>query len=45
MFDVESDEGPIKITLTLADGHLKGDAAAESNGQKRSAKIDVERVK
>ena len=25
--------------------HLKGDAAAESNGQKRSAKIDVERVK
>ena len=44
-FEVQSDEGPIKITLTLADGHLKGEAAAESNGQKRSAKIDVERVK
>lgn len=44
-FEVQSDDGPITITLTLADGHLKGDAAAESNGQKRSAKIDVERVK
>jgi hypothetical protein len=44
-FEVQSDEGPINFTLTLAEGHLKGDAAAENNGQKRSAKIDVERVK
>jgi hypothetical protein len=44
-FEVQSDEGPIKITLTLAEGHLKGDAAAENNGQKRTAKIDAERVK
>ena len=44
-FEVQSGDGPIQITLTLADGHLKGEAAAENNGQKRSAKIDAERVK
>jgi hypothetical protein len=44
-FEVQSDDGPVKITLTLADGHLKGEAALEANGQKRAAKIDAERVK
>src|SRR5262245_39828604 len=44
-FEVQSDDGPIKVVLTLADGHLKGDAAAERDGQKRAAKIDAERVK
>ena len=35
----------IKFTLMFVDGHLKGDAAAEVQGQKLSAKIDVQRVK
>lgn len=45
-FDVQSEEGQvIKFALMFADGHLKGDAAAEIQGQKLSAKIDVQRVK
>jgi hypothetical protein len=45
-FDLQSDEaGVIKFTLTFVDGHLKGDAAAEVQGQKLAAKVDAERVK
>lgn len=45
-FDVQTDEaGIIKFTLTFVDGHLKGDAAAEVQGQKLSAKVDAERMK
>ena len=46
-FEVQDDQsGPlIKFTLTYAEGHLKGDAAAERNGQKLTGKIDVERKK
>lgn len=46
MFEVQSD-GPliIRFTLAIVDGHLKGEAAAEQQGQKLSAKVDAERVK
>jgi hypothetical protein len=45
-FDVQSEEaGIIKFTLTFADGHLKGEAAAEVQGQKVSAKVDAQRLK
>lgn len=45
-FEVQSAEGPLVIfALTFADGHLKGDAAAEFNGQKFSAKVDAARKK
>jgi hypothetical protein len=38
--------GPrVTITLTYADGHLKGDFIAERGGQKLTAKVDVTRVK
>ena len=45
-FDVQAD-GPmtVKFVLNYADGHLKGDAAAEQDGQKLSAKVDAERTK
>ena len=42
-FDVQADPVLIKFTLTYADGHLKGDAAAEMGGQKLAAKIDAQR--
>ncbi|HYN09871.1 MAG TPA: hypothetical protein VES67_20980 [Vicinamibacterales bacterium] len=45
LFEVQSDGPLIKFTLTLIDGHLKGDAAAEQEGKKLSAKVDAERVK
>src|SRR5262245_49119074 len=46
-FDVTGNEVPmpIKFVLTFADGHLKGDAQAEFQGQKMSAKIDAQRAK
>lgn len=44
-FQVERDGRVIKFTLTFADGHLKGDAVAEFEGQKMTAKIDTERKK
>ena len=45
VFEVQS-EGPlIKFTLAIADGHLKGDAAADHEGQKVTGKVDAERVK
>ena len=38
--------GPlIKFNLKLVDGHLKGGATAELNGEKREATVDVARVK
>ena len=46
-FDVTRDEEQmsIKFVLTFAEGHLKGEAQAEFQGQKLSAKIDTQRVK
>ena len=49
-FDVQS-SGPdgtvavIKFALTFAEGHLKGEANAEIQGMKLSAKVDVQRTK
>ena len=43
VFDVQSDGPLLKFTLTFADGHLKGDAAADFMGQKLSAKVDAQR--
>ena len=34
-----------RITLTLVEGHLKGEFAAEKGGEKLTAKVDVTRVK
>ena len=42
-FEVQSDGPLIKFTLNFADGHLKGDAVAEFQGQKMQAKIDMQR--
>jgi hypothetical protein len=42
-FEVQSDGPLVKFALTFADGHLKGDAAAEFEGQKMSAKVDAQR--
>jgi hypothetical protein len=44
-FEVQSDGPLVKFTLTFAEGRLKGDAAADFEGQKLSAKVDAERVK
>jgi len=44
-FDVMADGPVIKFTLTLADGRLKGDAAASMDGQSMTAKVDVGRSK
>jgi hypothetical protein len=43
--EVQADGPIIKFTLTFAEGHLKGDANAEMNGQKLQAKVDMQRVK
>ena len=41
-FGVQAEQGPVlKFALTLAQGHLKGEASAEQNGQKFNAKIDA----
>ena len=48
IFDVQTTEGSgviINFVLTYADGHLKGDATADDQGQKRAATIDATRVK
>ena len=42
-FEVQSDRPLIKFVLTFADGHLKGDATAELDGEKMSAKVDAQR--
>lgn len=45
-FDVQSDDQLlIHFKVKLVDGHLKGDAAAEMDGRKFSAKLDLERKK
>jgi hypothetical protein len=44
-FEVQSDGPLVKFSLTFADGHLKGDANAEAEGQKLQAKIDMQRSK
>lgn len=45
IFEVQSDGPLITFTLAITDGRLKGDAAAEQEGKKLSAKVDAERVK
>ena len=45
VFDVQSDGPLIRFTLALVEGHLKGDAAADHEGQKVTVKVDAERVK
>jgi hypothetical protein len=44
-FDVQADGPTLKFLLNYAEGHLKGDAAGEFEGNKLSAKIDAERTK
>ena len=42
-FEVQSDGPLVKFELTLADGHLKGEAKAEHDGQTMKAAVDVQR--
>lgn len=42
-FEVQTDEPLIKFNLTLADGHLKGEANAEHEGRSLKATVDVQR--
>ena len=42
-FEVQTEQPVIKFELTLADGHLKGNAKAEHEGKSMSAVIDVTR--
>lgn len=42
-FDVQSGGPLIKFNLTLADGHLKGDAKAEHEGRTMKAAVDLQR--
>jgi len=44
-FEVQSDGPLVKFALTFAEGHLKGDANAEQEGMKLSAKVDMQRAK
>ena len=44
-FEVQHDQMVLKFVLNYVDGHLKGDAAAEMNGQALAAKVDVTRAK
>jgi len=44
-FEVQSDGPLVKFALNFADGHLKGDANAEQEGMKLSAKVDMQRTK
>jgi hypothetical protein len=44
-FDVQGNGPLIKFTLNFAEGSLKGDASAERDGQKMSAKIELTRAK
>jgi hypothetical protein len=45
-FEAGQQGGPvIKFNLKLVDGHLKGGATAEANGEKREATVDAARVK
>lgn len=42
-FAVQSDGPLIQFALTFGNGRLKGDATAEQNGRKLSAKVDAGR--
>ena len=44
-FEVQTDGPLLKFELTLADGHLKGDAKAEHDGHTMKAAVDVQRQK
>jgi hypothetical protein len=42
-FSVQSDGPLVKFELTLADGHLKGEAKAEQEGRSMKAVLDLQR--
>jgi hypothetical protein len=42
-FEVQADGPQLKFELTLADGHLKGEAKADHEGRSMKAAIDVQR--
>ena len=44
-FEVNADGPTLKFELTLADGHLKGNASAEFDGKTLKAAVDVQRKK
>jgi len=44
-FEVQTDEPLIKFDLTLAEGHLKGNAKAEHQGRSMQAVVDAQRQK
>ena len=44
-FEVQTDEPLIKFDLTLAEGHLKGNAKAEHQGKSMQAVVDAQRQK
>lgn len=44
-FDVQTDGPVIKFSLAVVDGRLKGDAIAEQDGMKMTAKVDLGRSK
>jgi hypothetical protein len=46
VFDAAQNNGPsIHFALTLVEGHLKGKATGDQNGQKIEADVDVARAK
>jgi|SRR5689334_10428199 hypothetical protein len=45
MFEINADGPLLKFELTLADGHLKGDAKAEHDGHTMKAAVDLQRKK
>ena len=44
-FELPADNVTVQFELKLVDGHLKGNAKAERDGQKLNAEIDVVRAK
>lgn len=44
-FEAQTGGPSITFVLTLVDGRLKGDASAESDGQRMTAKVDLGRSK
>ena len=44
-FEVQTDEPLIRFDLTLAEGHLKGNAKAEHQGRSMQAVVDAQRQK
>jgi hypothetical protein len=43
-FEVQTERPLIKFELTLADGHLKGEAKVDIDGETRKASIDLQRA-